>query len=159
MAEAKKSQIIALRKLTTKTIMEGRIFRPTAKEEYLYRIAGQVTGIKTGDSDYGPWVAFTGNFTARRHDGVLFAGPRAFIPQPFQDMIEAAIKQQEADGLVASVQFGLDISVIQDDTASIGYQYKCVPVIEVESEAQSLLESTMEKTPLPKLPAPKKTEK
>ncbi len=155
MAETKKKDTVtALRKLTSLTIMGEKTRRPAVKEEYLYRITGTITGIKTGETHYGNWVGFKGNFVARRHDGKLFAAPAAFVPQPMQDMFEAAILTQEAEGLVASVQFGLDISVIQSDS-SVGFEYKCVPVIELASEGQSLLDSTLDKTPLPKLPSPK----
>ncbi len=155
MAESKKKgAVTALRKLTTLTILGEKMHRPAVKEEYLYRITGTITGIKTGETQYGNWVGFKGNFVARRHDGKLFAAPAAFVPQPMQDMFEAAILGQEAEGLVASVRFGLDISVIQADS-SVGFEYKCVPVIEMASEGQSLLESTLEETPLPKLPSPK----
>lgn len=155
MAEPKKKgAVTALRKLTTLTILGEKMRRPAVKEEYLYRITGTITGIKTGETQYGNWVGFKGNFVARRHDGKLFAAPAAFVPQPMQDMFEAAILTQEAEGLVASVRFGLDVSVLQADS-SVGFEYKCVPVIEMASEGQSLLEATLEETPLPKLPAPK----
>lgn len=154
----KKATVTALRKLSALTIMGEKIRRPKTKEEYLYRIVGTITGIKTGQSTYGDWVGFKGNFSARRHDGKLFAAPAAFVPQPMQDMFEAAILAQQADDLVASVQFGLDISVMQADS-SVGFEYKCVPVIEMASEGQSLLEATFEKTALPKLPSPKAASK
>ncbi len=158
MAEKKKDTVTALRKLTSLTIMGEKTRRPKAKEEYLYRIAGTITGLKTGETGFGTWVGFKGNFVARRFDGVLFAAPSAFVPQPMQDMFEAAILTQEAEGLVASVQFGLDVSIIQSDS-SVGFEYKCVPVIDMASEGQSLLDSTFEKTAVPKLPSPKPASK
>lgn len=158
MTAKKEGSVTALRKLTSLTIMGEKTRRPATKEEYLYRITGTITGIKTGETQFGPWVGFKGNFVARRHDGTLFAAPSAFIPQPMQDMFEAAILTQEAEGLVASVQFGLDVSIIQADS-SVGFEYKCVPVIEMASEGQSLLDSTLEKTPVPKLPSPKAASK
>lgn len=157
MAEKKKTaEIAALRKLTTKTIMGERVFRPEEKERYLYRIAGTASGTRTGQTDYGTWIAFIGNFTARRHDGKLYASPRAILPQPMQDMLEAQISISLADGLAAAVSFAVDIFIIQSDS-SIGYEYLSRPVLEAQNDAMSLLEASFEKVPLPKgLPAPEK---
>lgn len=144
-----------VRKLSTKTIIGARIrLNEGEAERYLFRLAGRVTGIQTGNSDFGPWVAFKGNFQAQRADGELFAGPKCFVPEPVQSMLEDKIQSQLADGLVPSIQFGIDVYAVADDTAAVGYQFKVVPVLKPEDETDSLLAQLNQATPLPALAAP-----
>lgn len=149
-----------VRKLSTKTIIGGRIrLNDGETERYLFRLAGRVTGIQTGASDFGPWVAFKGNFQAQRADGELFAGPKCFVPEPVQSMLEDKVQSQLADGLVPSIQFGIDVYAVADDTAAVGYQFKVVPVLKPADEADSLLAQLNADAPMPALPAPEAARK
>lgn len=149
------SETNLVRKLSTKTIIGSRIRLNEGEDErYLFRLAGRVTGIQTGNSDFGPWTAFKGNFQAQRADGELFAGPKCFVPEPVQSMLEDKVQSQLADGLVPSIQFGIDVYAVADDTAAVGYQFKVVPVLKPADEADSLLAQLNADAPMPALPAP-----
>lgn len=150
------------RKLSTKTIMGGRIPAPEVKT-FLYRIAGRVTGVKTGTSDFGPWLAFKGNFQAQREDGEIFAAPLAFVPEPVQSMLEDAVQKQLADGLVPSIQFGIDLFAVPDKAAAVGYTFDVAPILKPEDETDSLLANLNATHALPHLaadePEPEKSAK
>lgn len=149
-----KREVIALRKLTSKSIMGERSARPEAKEKHLYRIAGTAHSLQTGESDFGPWIAFKGNFSALRHDGKFYAAPKAFLPEPMQSMLESEILKASADGLTPAITFAVDVSIAQADTG-VGYEYQCKPVIQAENESLSLLEISLKDKPI-QLPPPAK---
>lgn len=149
------SEVNLVRKLSTKTIIGSRIRMNDGEDErYLFRLAGRVTGIQTGNSDFGPWVAFKGNFQAQRADGQIFAAPKCFVPEPVQSMLEDKVQSQLADGMVPSIQFGIDVYAEADDSAAVGYQFKVVPVLKPEDETDSLLSQLNASKPLPALAAP-----
>jgi len=132
-----------LRKLSAKSILGAR---PRFAEgdtdgarKFIYRIAGRVTGVQTGQSDFGPWAAFKGSFQAERSDGAIFAGPKAFVPEPVQSMLEDAVQSQLADGLVPSIQFGIDVYAVLDESAATGYTFAVVPILKPADETDSLL--------------------
>lgn len=136
-------ETVLLRKLSSKTVLGQRPRfsdgDENGAEKFLYRLAGRVTGIQTGTSDFGAWVAFKGNFQAERFDGQTFAGPKAFVPEPVQSMLEDAIQKQLADGLVPSIQFGIDVYAVLDESAAVGYTFRVVPILKPADETDSLL--------------------
>lgn len=108
-----------LRKVSAKTVC-GKIKRPEEGQEIpLFRLMGSTDGVKTGESAYGPWFAFTGSFLAIRADGEEFGGSLAFIPEPVQGMIIGAI-----DNLAAGerVDFVVDVGLKHAEN-SVGYEY------------------------------------
>jgi len=130
----------------------------------LYRIFGQANGVKTGESDYGAWVALTGRFeavvTMPDENGVAsmesFAAPQCFLPEPMNTIIADELKRTDENGKreVESLEFAFDVGVKAAKT-SVGYEYTCVPLME-RSGADPLL-ALREKVAA--LPAPKAAQK
>lgn len=143
-------KITLLRKLTTKSIMGARP-KPPEEETFLYRVAGRVTGLRHGinTTDGKPWVGFTGNFQAQRADGKLFAAPQVFVVEPIQSMLADAIRRQEADGVVAVVEFGIDVFIQPDESSATGYVYHAQPVLNPAESQDSLLDALNKTHALP----------
>jgi hypothetical protein len=138
------------KKLSTKVIV-GRV-KPPEKAIKLYSIIGVCTGMKTGESQYGGWVGFTGTFEAVRFsDGKAFAGAVAFIPEPASSMMLNALGRAEAQNGVgsASIEFAFIVGAKPSDKAS-GFEYTVEPVLNAkQNDALSELRKLM----APKLPA------
>lgn len=119
----------------------------------LYSIIGICTGIKTGQSQYGDWVGFMGQFEATRfNDGTRFVAPVAFIPEPASSMMLAALnsatKRAGETGDV-SVQFAFIVGAKASDKAA-GFEYTIEPVMQA-SQNDALAE--LRQLIAPKIPA------
>jgi hypothetical protein len=147
-----------LRKLSTKTILGARP-KPPEERTFLYRLAGRINGMQAGEGDNGPWVKFKGSFQAQRFDGTVFASPAAFFPQPFQDSLESAIMERQANGEAVSIETAVDIFIVPDESAATGYVYEGEPVMEVQDDTANLLARLNAETPLPALTHDKAEEK
>jgi hypothetical protein len=146
------SEISLEKKITTKIVMGEKMKAPTSPTK-LYSIIGICTGYKTGESNFGPWLGFSGMFEATRFsDGQVFASPVAFIPEPASSMMMSAIdnhaKKNEGQTEV-SLKFAFIIGVKPSNSA-VGYEYTVEPVLEA-SQADAL--SELRKQMLPRLPA------
>lgn len=122
------------------------------------RVFGNAVGLKTGESDNGPWTAARGQFKAialtGENEGVEFVSSVCFMPDVAMDMVEA---QMMADG-VSSVEFAFDISIVADEDSATGYVYTANPLLAPEEDNPlDRLASTLPK--LPALEAPKKATK
>ncbi len=144
-----------LKKISPKTVMGEKITAPL-EAGHLFRVVGVCSGLKTGQSNFGEWVAFTGEFNVERNDGKRFYGTKLFLPDPVQTLLVTAVK-----GLAdksSLVEVALDVGIKPSD-APIGYEYTCSPLVEVA--ASTPLQALMERigaTPVgqtPALPAPK----
>lgn len=106
----------------------------------LYRIFGQASGIRKGESDNGPFTALTGRFEAvivaadpetGEVDQKTFASPECFLPEPMNAMIADELDRRDANGKreVQSLEFAFEVGVKAAKT-SVGYEYTCTPLIE-----------------------------
>lgn len=87
-------------------------FWTTQEPRDLYTIFGTASGTATGESDFGPFMEFTGTFEAiRLEDRERFAGTRAFLQQPAQDMLFNQLKKIQAQDPNASVTFAFQVGV------------------------------------------------
>ena len=69
-------------KLSAKTLV-GKAVSDVKELTRLYSVIGIATGIKTGESLYGPWTALSGRFEAKREsDGQVFTAPMVLMPLP-----------------------------------------------------------------------------
>lgn len=115
----------------------------------LYRIWGVVDGVQTGNSSFGDWVAFVGQFGALNSvTGEEFKGIKAFLPEPMQTMLQVAMNDND------KVEFALLVHVKRRDDLAIGYEYIAEPIIDAQ-EADPL--EHLKTKALPQLEAPKKT--
>lgn len=143
------------KKLTTKIVVGGKVHGGTVEDGpvQLYSIIGICSGIKTGESQYGGWVGFTGQFEATRFkDGARFIAPVAFIPEPASGMMLAAIQQAErkaAETGDVSVRFAFIVGAKASDKAA-GFEYTIEPVMSAsQNDALSELRALI----APKVPA------
>jgi len=91
----------------------------------LYNVIGTATGVKTGQSNFGEWVALKGEFNAW-NDKVNVKSNVIFLPEVATIPLEAALKAG-----AKHVDFG--ISVIKGASDSvIGYEYSIKNIIPVK---------------------------
>jgi hypothetical protein len=117
-----------VRKVSVKTVY-GSVKPPADGEPKitpLIQVIGQAIGIKTGETDFGPYTALVGNFEAvNMKTGEIFYGPQCFLPEPFNEMIANKLKSDETQG----VDFALEIGVRQPtETENVKYVYVSKPI-------------------------------
>jgi len=142
-----------LKKLSFKTVV-GKVNRRELPEDgspmLVMRVIGVANKLVTGNSDYGTFAGFLGNFEATNvASGEVFRSGKMFLPTVCSSLLEAAIAANNG----ANVEFGFDIGVKEADN-SVGYEYTATPIIEAsETDPVSLLKSRIS---APALPAPTK---
>jgi len=101
------------------------------------RAYGTASTVIGGDSDYGPWIAFKGNFKAENLlTGEVVASGKLFLPEVGSDLLEGAV-----NGCDGQVEFAFDIGVKYDDDSATGYIYTATPLLEAaEDEAMNRIE-------------------
>lgn len=117
----------------------------------LYTVFGVANGIKTGTTNYGPWTAFQGQFEAQNHvDQNAYASNQAFIPEPLQSMLVAALEKSD------TVQFAITVDVKRRDDLNVGYEFLPTPHIQTqENDPLAHLRSALPQIAAPvKLAAP-----
>lgn len=127
----------------------------------LFVIAGRAKGSRTGESQYGSWTAFIGDFAAVMiaqgkiadyAPGVQVRSSRCHIPQPMEDAITSGL--MESDG---GVDFGIKVGVKMGRDGD-GYEYVCTPTLKI-TESDDLLGIIEKSTAKLSLPAPAKESK
>lgn len=129
----------------------------------LYRLFGQATGVRKGESDNGPFAALTGRFEAvivaadpetGEVEDKVFASPECFLPEPMNAMIADELDRRDAQGKreVQSMEFAFEVGIKAAKT-SVGYEYTCTPLM--ERQGADPLAAMREK--MASLPPPKKT--
>jgi len=121
-----------LKKITTKLVMGDRVTVVDVKDGpiHLYGVIGICTGSKVGESQYGAWIGFTGQFEATRYkDGARFVAPIAFIPEPASSMMAGALDRAAKNNQEPSLQFAFIIGA-KKSTAAIGFEYTVEPVLQ-----------------------------
>lgn len=89
-------------------------------------IVGLVNGYKektseTMDTSY----AFMGEFQAINMLGERIISPVAYLPEPAQGMIKAAV-----DGGATAIEIGFVIDAVRSDDTPVGYEYQIKPLVE-----------------------------
>lgn len=121
----------------------------------LFRVIGVADGIKSGNSQFGDWISFTGNFKAiglrPDENGEVdeYRSAVLFLPAPADQLLVEALKDND------NVELAFIIG-ISPSTGVLGYEYTCQPLIKPqENDAISSLE---QKLGLAQLEAPKESE-
>jgi len=113
------------------------------RELKLCRIAGFASGVKHGESTYGPWAAVQGDFAATNYGtGEIFAGKTALIPGAMGEALVTATEQGLSEDAESKVRFSVDISVHRSPREpDKKYVYVVRPVLEaaLSSPAMALL--------------------
>lgn len=107
------------------------------------------SGIQTGETDNGPWVAFKGGFEAvDLETGESYKAPKMFLPEVATELLMPAVEAAESDVVVH-----FSIGIRQDENSAPGYTYIVEPKQET-SESDPL--EMLKKQSGFSLPAPKK---
>ena len=113
-------------KLSAKTLV-GKAVSEVKELTRLYSVIGIATGIKTGESLYGPWTALSGRFEAKREsDGQVFTAPMVLMPEVVNEVLPS-LKTAKAG---QASEFAFIVSVEQSEDSGRGYEYVIVSVIE-----------------------------
>lgn len=151
-----------LKKMAPRTVVQAlgllAIKAPEAEGErrLLYTVVGIAQAYKTGDSSFGPYVAFRGQFRATNPDSKDFImSGTCFLPQPAQDLIQSALDGMEADEK-KGVQFAFDIGIIRAEKSATKYEYTVENLIEPEPQSDPLTLLSQQLPTDRQLPAPKR---
>lgn len=133
---------------------------------FVARILGSVRKVEVGTTQFGEFIAFSGEFRGWDIEGEEAMGVKAFLPSPLDEMLAAQVRDvQSTEGNSnKSVEFGADLFVVPDDT-EVGYKYVIKPLLEAKaSDPVAALAATVQplqiaKTEaLPALAAPSEEE-
>jgi len=131
-----------VKKISSK-LMVGNIVK--ADNGYLYSIIGKVTGIKTGESNYGSWIGFKGEFEAW-NDKVSCRSNLCFLPEIISIPLEVAVSNKDED-----ITFGIEIHKKENDSV-VGFEYEVKTIIPLkESNMLSDLRKTFDTAPYPEV--------
>ena len=90
----------------------------------LARIVGIARGTKTGESQYGPWTALTGEFIAEAlvgpKVGQRFRSGTLFLPDVALDLVTPVLAGLEKG---AGMEIGFTVGIINDETSQNAYNY------------------------------------
>lgn len=110
---------------------------------------------KPGESDYGPFTRFIGQFRAiNLKTGEMFRAPVCLLPKFLEEDLVAAMTQK--DGELNNAEFGVRLSAKYDKTAATKYVYIADSLIESgQSDAMTALENRIRDSAQRLLEAPK----
>lgn len=148
-----------LRKISAKTVC-GKLPKPE-KATPLFHLMGVCTGLRTGQSGYGEFVEFSGQFEAlncRPGDenyNVRFISTRCFMPEPVESQLRMLLTNSAAQnsGEMKPVQFAFTVGYkpqSSDKPGGAGYEYTVRSIVAPDS-ADLLAEL---RSKMPALPAP-----
>lgn len=155
-----------LNKITTATIgvdvekeiaknAKGKDVSVAKKNEHnslLFRVGGIASGIESGSSQFGDWIAFEGQFQAVLIEtGEVFRSPRLFLPGMAESLLKGAVTTA-----TGPVSFLFDIGVTPDPEGAVGYQWEVTSQMEPD-EGNDPVSQLFAAKDVPALPAPTKT--
>ncbi len=116
-------EVETAKKLSTKLIIGkgiGKVTEPTD----LNTVFGVVTGLRQGMSNYGPWIAFLGEFeVTRSSDGVVMRAPQILLPDGARERL-----QMDSAGEGVPIEFGFVIRALPSANQH-GFEQEVVTVI------------------------------
>ncbi len=148
----KEAEKFVIKKITNKDVL-GDIQKPK-KETVLYTVIGNILGYDIGNTTYGDYIKFKGDFVAILEDGSKeFRAPYVIIPTPmdlalassFDSALEALADPETGElpkGKRASCEMAVKIGYKPASTPT-GYEWVLTPVIDVAPS--SALESLKDK--------------
>lgn len=120
-----------LKKISAKTVIGDVKALATESDDgarlKLFVLIGRITGIQTGSSNFGDWIAFKGAFEVTNcNTGETSKSPKCFLPEPVQSMLVDALKAHE------TVDFAVELGIRVDRTLPTGYEYTVEPLAEMQ---------------------------
>lgn len=100
---------------------ENGNFAPTL----VMRVAGIARGMEIGQTNYGEFIKFKGNFAAINSKGEEFRSPFAILPEPAAGLTREMVENAEGN----PVEFAFDIIAVPD-ASDRGYKFQCQPLME-----------------------------
>lgn len=135
-----KQKITILKKISTKTVCGDIAPSKILKEGTpLYRVYGIVRGIKTGQTQYGEFTGFRGDFRAQNVETKeAFAGAVCYLPPVAQDLVLGAFDMNTRQPL----NFAFEIGIKENLKVPMKYEYTCEPLMKPqESDIMRQIES------------------
>lgn len=134
-AEVKAGEVEVQNKISAKTIL-GKVKRYEAATP-LYVVIGIADGVRSGESDKGPWEGLTGQFEAtviapdHANNGKRFYGTQLFLPKSGHELVAARLREYAKSESTAgqSVQFAYQVGFKPSEAAPIGYEYTVKPIL------------------------------
>lgn len=149
----------ALSKKKLSAALIGDVKKMVAKGELtsgqgLYRAIGVVEGIRTGNSSFGDWVGFTGDFEMiNMLNGEIYRGSQFF---PDNTTTETIKNKMVSIGAGETIEIALECAIDIDDKYPTGYAYVVRPIIENAANRLDGLRKRLEALPAPDAPEKKK---
>lgn len=140
-----------IRKLSTAKIVGKVRLEANEEKRLLYQLVGISRSFKNGESNFGPYTAFKGDFIALpAKKGEIakegFRAPVCFVPEPFSGMMESTIAGLEAENIAAKamamesktvfmptpveLSFKVNVWIVADERSNTGYTYEIENLIE-----------------------------
>jgi hypothetical protein len=142
-------------KITVKTVYgkidREKLYQSGVSEIPIMRVGGTVTGLKSGNSDYGEFTKLTGTFQAiNAATGEIFVSGVAILPNVVNDMARGLVQPGQA------ASFLFDIVCTRDDSSGTGYVYNARSPIEpsADNALTALFSSAGDYKPQTALPPP-----
>lgn len=122
------------RKITNKTVLGKLLDDKPEEETVLYTLMGIIRGYQTGNTEYGQFIKFRGDFEAFNHvEQRSFRAPTCIIPVPMDDVLANQYDQTVAAMVDAETgelpknkkpecRFAVDIGYKPSDTPT-GYEW------------------------------------
>jgi len=109
----------------------GKHFDDETANKMVMKIIGIARDYITKTSEtMGDSYGFGGEFMAWNMEGEKVTAPRAYLPEPAQGMLKAAIDEAAEHGHAPAIEFGFEIRLTADEEALKGYVFDVVPLIE-----------------------------
>lgn len=129
----------------------------------LMRVVGVVSGFRTGQTQYGAWVGYTGADLAAINSisGEVFKGKEILLPEEGNIVLEDAVKDAVLRGATLKVAMAVEARLIP---TIIGYEFRVKPLMPIEVVNSESLQMLVEfggakaQAALAALPAPTKAE-
>lgn len=155
------TEINAKKKLSPKTVVgdiKKMVKDGTIKSgQAIYRAMGIADSFRSGETNYGPWTAFLGDFEyTNMLTGEVFRGSQAFFDATFTEALMN--KMRAADG--QAIEFALECSVDISDDYPTGFAYVARPILDGAHNRLEGLRNRLAALPAPESakadkPAPK----
>lgn len=93
----------------------------------LFNIGGTCNGTKTGNTTFGEFTAFLGNFAAvRLSDNMIFRGPQLFLPTVAESYIRPVV--DAAAGQPVEFAFIIGVKPMTKPSGELSYEYTVKPI-------------------------------
>lgn len=108
---------------------------PLAEGDVLWlgRVVGIGKGLKTGESNFGPWTAILGDFQVVGYEGTgkgkTFRTGQIFLPEVIENMVAPVVGNLDKGSTMA---FAFDVGIKANKESVTGYEYTAAFVKEPE---------------------------